>query len=59
MPLKAGYSDAVIRQNIGELIDAGRDEEQAVAIAFENARTYFKRRFPRAAYPDRLKKGGK
>lgn len=38
MPLKPGRSQSVISQNIGELINSGRDPKQAAAIAYSNAR---------------------
>ena len=38
MPLSEGKSKKVISKNISELIDSGRDKEQAVAIALEKAK---------------------
>lgn len=38
MPLKKGSSDKVVSSNIRELIDAGRPQKQAVAIALDVAR---------------------
>ena len=38
MPLKEGYSKEVIQNNIRELIKAGHDPKQSMAIAYSNAR---------------------
>lgn len=38
MPLKSGFSEATITANIKELVDSGRSQEQAVAIAYRSAR---------------------
>jgi len=38
MPLKHGYSEKTIGQNIGELIAAGHPRAQAAAIAYKIAR---------------------
>lgn len=37
MPLKKGRSKKVLSENIAELIRSGREQSQAVAIAFEHA----------------------
>ena len=38
MPLKPGFSKEVLQDNIRELIKAGHDPKQSVAIAYSNAR---------------------
>lgn len=38
MPLKEGSSKKTLSENIAELINAGHDRDQAVAIAYRNAR---------------------
>lgn len=38
MPLKSGYSKKVIGENIAELVKSGHPQNQAVAIAYSNAR---------------------
>lgn len=37
MPLKKGSSDEVVSANIKKLMDEGRPQKQAVAIALSNA----------------------
>lgn len=37
MPLKPGSSNAVVSQNISELVHSGRPQRQAVAIAMSEA----------------------
>ena len=44
MPLRKGKSQAVISQNISELVASGRPQKQAVAIALSTARGGKKRR---------------
>ena len=38
MPLLKGSSKEIIQQNIRELIQSGRPEDQAVAIAYSHAK---------------------
>lgn len=38
MPLKKGSSRETIGENISELIKSGRDQKQAAAIAYDQAR---------------------
>jgi len=42
MPLKPGYSQKVISENIAELIRSGRNRKQAAAIAYDEARKWRK-----------------
>ena len=44
MPLKKGSSKKVISENIAELIRSGYKREQAVAIAYSNAKKSKKKR---------------
>lgn len=55
MPLKGGYSEETVSENISKLVDEGYEHSQAVAIALDNARRAFKKRHPDKELPDRLK----
>ena len=48
MPLKRGKSRATVSENVAELVQTGRPQKQAVAIALNEAR-----RPPRRAGPPR------
>jgi len=37
MPLKNGKSQKVVSKNIAELVDSGRPQKQAIAIALDKA----------------------
>ena len=54
MPLKQGYSDESIRENIREMVDSGYEHKQAVAAALERARKAFKKKNPGKSLPKRL-----
>jgi len=40
MPLKEGSSDKVVSENVKELIDSGKPQDQAVAIAIDKSKDY-------------------
>lgn len=42
MPLKKGYSDKTVSQNISELMKSGRPQKQSVAIALDAKREALK-----------------
>lgn len=54
MPLKNGHDRKTISDNISELVKSGRDKDQAVAIAYSNARKSAKTVL--GYVPSRLKK---
>ena len=57
MPLLKGKSQGIIRANIRELKNAGKPEDQAVAIALESAkRTGKKKKTKHVAKPKKKKK---
>jgi hypothetical protein len=55
-PLKHGYSEQAISDNIAREMRAGRDRSQAVAIAYQTARTAWKEKHPDKALPARLRR---
>lgn len=55
MPMKAGYSEQAIRDNISLLINEGMTQAQAVAAAYSKARVTFKKRYPKKSIPAYLK----
>lgn len=59
MPLKNGYSEKVVSENISELKKSGYTQDKAVAIALSNAKTHYKKRNPNKPLPERLRKRGK
>src|SRR5215471_1363995 len=50
-PLRHGYSRAAISDNIATEVRAGRDRQQAVAIAYETARKAWREKYPHKALP--------
>ena len=55
MPLKQGYSEKTIKENISEMVRSGRQQKQAVAAAYETARKLFKKRNPGKTLPGYLR----
>lgn len=51
MPLKSGYGNKTVSDNVGELIAAGHNAPQSAAIAFALARKSFFRHYPGGALP--------
>jgi hypothetical protein len=59
MPLKPGSSDAVISENIAEMIRAGHPRDQAIAAAYRNAgRSRTQKRCPAGGVAKCLKDEG-
>lgn len=56
MPLMKGSSDAVVSENIRELVHSGRDQRQAIAIAMSKAG---KSRKKKKKHPSTLQQAGK
>ena len=54
-PIKRGYSKETMDKNISMLIREGRDDKQAVAIAYASARASWRRRNTRGAFPAHLR----
>ncbi|SRR5579864_4230672 len=55
-PLVRGYSRGAIAANIRREIHAGRDQDQAVAIALATARRAYRSRHPRGRLPAQLRR---
>jgi len=55
MPLKSGYSKQTVSDNIATLMDEGYPQNQAVAIALENARKTYRKKYPSGMFPHHLK----
>lgn len=53
-PLKRGYSRDTVSTNIGELVNSGMPQKQAVAAGLQEGRAAYRKRFPRKAYPAHL-----
>ena len=54
-PLKSGWSQKVIRENISEMKDAGRPASQAVAASLDSARRSFRSRHAKKRFPSHLR----
>lgn len=55
MPLKKGYGEKTLHENIGVLVKEGKPRNQASAIAFKQGREAFFKRFPHGALPGYLR----
>ena len=55
-PVKAGYSIPTVQQNARKLMDEGRTQKEAVAIALKSARLSYRKAHPKGPFPERLKK---
>jgi len=53
-PLKRGYSRATVSANIGTLVDEGRSQAQAAAIALKEGRAAWRVKHPRGPFPEHL-----
>ena len=56
MSLKKGYSQKTVSDNISMLIREGKPRNQAIAIALENARKEYFKRFPQGFLPPHLRR---
>ena len=55
MPLKSGYGQKTVRDNIEMLMKEGYARNQAIAIALTNARKAYQRKFPQGYLPSYLR----
>lgn len=56
MPLRQGYSEEVIRENIAELVRSGYSPQHAAGIAYGQARRSWKKAHPGRPLPEYLRK---
>jgi len=56
MPLKSGYSRAVVSANVAELRRSGLGEDRAVAAALRSARRFWRRVHPVGRFPRHLRR---
>lgn len=54
MPLKNGYSKSTVSNNISVLIHDGYPQKQAIAIALNRAREFYKKKYPQGYLPYHL-----